>query len=96
MKANNFEILDPAHCYVTQDGQLINFIKRTNGDLIHSGTTNEELIEIVLNRLVWLDGKFPCQENKDALVGLQTALDALYSRTAKRVAQGVELSLIHI
>jgi hypothetical protein len=84
------KVLDEGHTYETQDGQTLNFIKRTNGELVHEGTTNEELLEVLLDRTKFLDDKFPCVENKAAIAYMQAALDSFNSRTAKRVAQGVE------
>lgn len=46
-----FKELDPAHIYEVTGGQQIKFIKRTNGELIHEGTTNEELTEVLIHRL---------------------------------------------
>lgn len=77
--------------YALGDGQKqIQFVKYTDGKLIHEGTTNEELLEIVIDRTQFLDSKFPCIENKVAIEALKIALDALNNRTHKRVAQGME------
>lgn len=84
------KVIDAAHEYELAGNQTVKFIKRTNGELIHAGTTNEEMLEVVIDRTNGLDAKFPCDENKQALVYLNLALDAFNSRTAKRVAQGVE------
>jgi hypothetical protein len=85
-----FECIDPMHLYVVENNQAIQFIKCTEGKLIHPGTTNESLLEVLLHRTGYLDEKFPCVENKLAIQHMQLALNALYDRTAKRVAQGVE------
>jgi hypothetical protein len=91
------KVLDEGHTYELQDGQIVNFIKRTNGELVHEGTTNEVLLEVLLDRTKFLDAKFPCVENKAAIAYMQAALDSFNSRTAKRVAQGVETKdLAHV
>jgi len=82
------KVLDEAHVYEVTGGQTIKFIKRTGGELIHEGTTNEELLEVLINRTRVLNDKFPCMENGIALSGMQTALDSFNSRTKKRVARG--------
>jgi len=58
-------------------GQTLQFIEKTpvpkesaefEGQLstLNDGTTNEELIEVLINRLQYLNGKFPCRENSVA------------------------------
>ena len=55
------------------------------------GVTNEALLAIVKDRLEGFQaGKFPCQENEDALAGVNHALRFLHKRTLDRVARGVE------
>ena len=60
------------------------------GDNGINGIQNEELIALLIMRLEQLDLRMPCDENKEALTGLNVALVALAGRTAKREAQGVE------
>lgn len=59
-----------------------------------NGTTNEEVIEMLISRIWSLqtmyDGKYACIENKIALSSLQSALDALTLRTLRRLDRGVE------
>ena len=54
------------------------------------GTTNEELLVILIDRTEYLDGLFPCEENKSALEHMRAALEAFNARTSKRIARGVE------
>lgn len=61
-----------------------------------NGTTNEALIAVIAHRLEYLDSKFPCAENKQAIEHLGQALQVLESRTAKRVAGGVEGTNQHL
>lgn len=83
-------VIDEGHKYEVAEGQTIQFIKRTNGEMVNAGTTNEELLEVLIDRLKFLNGKFPCRENEQALNHMEMALDWLNERTRKRVAQGVE------
>ncbi len=55
-----------------------------------NGLTNEAVLAILIDRLLILDGQFPCDENKVALQHISLALTALETRTKKRIAQGVE------
>lgn len=57
---------------------------------VNDGTTNEEVLAMLINRLQFLNNKFPCKENAVALTHLETALLWLEKRTADRKARGVE------
>lgn len=53
--------------------------------------TNEALLAIVKDRLEdFQAGAFPCQENEDALAGVNHALKSLHARTLDRIARGVK------
>ena len=78
-------------------GQVVQFIQKqpvTTGssDLvtISDGTTNEEVLAVLINRMNSLQAKFPCRENAIATTHLETALLWLEKRTADRKARGVE------
>ena len=80
-------------------GQEIQFIEKesqvvsegvTELVTINDGTTNEEVIEVLIDRLNNLNGKFPCRENSLAITKLEEALMWLNKRTADRVKRGVE------
>lgn len=57
---------------------------------INDGTTNEEVLTVLINRLGFLNTKFPCRENSIAITHIETALLWLNKRTADRVTRGVE------
>ena len=79
-------------------GQVLQFIEKTpdldkgNGALrtVNDGTTNEEVLAVLINRVNYLNGKFPCRENAIAITKLEEALLWLNHRTAQRQARGVE------
>jgi len=82
-----------------EQGQVIQFIEKIEdtqseikGKLItlNDGTTNEEVIEMLIDRISYLQSKFPCKENACAITHLQEANMWLYERTRKRIAQNVE------
>jgi len=58
--------------------------------MVHDGTTTEEVIEVLLDRLDSLNQKLPCQENVDAINCLREVLMHLEMRTERRVVQSVE------
>ena len=90
----NFEAKD-------QPGQVIQFIEKipTNIDgvtmpgaltTVNDGTTNEEVLAVLIDRMQSLQAKFPCRENAIATTHLETALLWLEKRTSDRKARGVE------
>lgn len=52
---------------------------------IHDGTTNEEVISVLIHRLKFLNLKQPCKENACAITHLQDALMWLNERSSKTV-----------
>jgi hypothetical protein len=98
-------ILTPGHKYGLvafegkADPQIIQFIEKkpvTGPDgtvtftTINDGTTNEEVLQMMLNRLEFLQAKHPCKENEDAIILLALALSRLNDRTRDRQARQVE------
>ena len=81
------------HEYQILSGPKTTAISFQRGGVLDNGVnglTNEALMNVVLHRLKFLDAKFPCEENKQAIAHLSTSLAALESRTAGRMARGVE------
>ena len=98
-------VLDIGHRYELENfeakdkpGQVLQFIKKTPkadgapGELVtvDDGTTNEEVIRVLVDRMNSLQAKFPCRENAIATTHLETALLWLEFRTKSRVKRGVE------
>jgi len=85
---SNFENKD-------QSGQILQFIHKEpneNNELItiSDGTTNEEVLEVLINRMNFLNNKFPCRENSIVITHLETALLWLEKRTNDRIKRNVE------
>jgi hypothetical protein len=57
---------------------------------IHDGTTNEEVLRVLINRLNFLGMKLPSRENAIATTRLEEALMWLEKRTRDRVQRNVE------
>lgn len=56
-----------------------------------TGLTNEVLLAVVADRLAGFQaGPYACEENREALPLIETALELLKGRTARRIAQGTE------
>jgi len=86
----NFEAKD-------QPGQILQFIQKEpthEGSQIlrtvSDGTTNEEVLKVLIDRLNSMQAKFPCRENSIVTTHLETGLLWLEKRTADRKARGVE------
>ena len=86
----NFEAKD-------QPGQTLQFIQKTpvtegSAELktVSDGTTNEEVLKVLIDRMNSMQAKFPCRENAIATTHMETALLWLEKRTADRKARGVE------
>jgi len=78
-------------------GQTLQFIEKvpasegsTELRTVNDGTTNEEVIKVLLDRMESLQAKFPCRENACAITKLDEALMWLEKRTRDRIARGVE------
>lgn len=70
-----------------QNGPLVVDGKRIE----RSGAFVEDLLIVAINRLEhYQDSPFACDDNAQALVALNIALDCLHHRTADREARGVE------
>ena len=79
-----------------ENTQTIQFIEKTLiGDTteletVNDGTTNEEMLEVLINRMQYLQSKFPCRENAIVITNLEESLMWLNKRTADRKARNVE------
>lgn len=83
-------------------GQAIQFIEKrpfphapdggptTQLETVNDGTTNEDVLAVLIDRLNVLNAKFPCRENSVAITHIETALLWLNKRTADRKARNVE------
>lgn len=57
---------------------------------VNDGTTNEEVLEVLIDRMKYLQGKFPCRENVIVITRLKESLMWLEKRTADRKKRNVE------
>lgn len=101
---NNMKVNVPGHTYELANfenkeapGQILQFIHKepkaegsTELVTISDGTTNEELLDALINRMNFLQSKFPCRENAIAITHFETGLMWLNKRTADRVKRDVE------
>ena len=87
---SNFEKKD-------QQGQILQFIHKepkeegsTELITISDGTTNEEILEVLIDRMNFLQSKFPCRENALVITKLEESLMWLNKRTQDRMKRNVE------
>lgn len=57
---------------------------------LNNGTTNEEVLAMLIDRMNYLQGKFPCRENALVITKLEESLMWLNKRTSDRVKRNVE------
>ncbi len=57
---------------------------------VFDGTTNEEVLKVLIDRMQYLQGKFPCRENAIVITKLEESLMWLDKRTNDRKARKVE------
>ena len=57
---------------------------------VNDGTTNEEVFKVLIDRMQYLQAKFPCRENAIVITNLEESLMWLEKRTRDREARGVE------
>lgn len=95
------QIIEAGHWYKAQhfenpensaEIKFINKRKDENNELVtnYDGTTNEELMIILIDRVKFLENLFPCTENRQTIIHLELALDSQLDRTKNRIKQGVE------
>lgn len=93
-KAGHFYELESFEGHNTQYLQFIDKDPVEEGstelELVRDGTTNEEVLEVLIDRLKYLNNKFPCRENDIVILKLEESLMWLNKRTADRVKRNVE------
>lgn len=101
---NSMKVLTEGHQYELQNfegttPQVLQFIHKEPdpvqsepGKLItlSDGTTNEEVLKVLINRMEYLQSKFPCRENAIVITRLEEALMWLDKRTMNRLKRNVE------
>ena len=96
------KVLKPGHRYSLpnfenfQSSQELQFIDKVPGDepgslkTLADGTTNEEVLEVLIDRMKFLQDAFPCRENAIVITKLEESLMWLNKRTQDRIKRNVE------
>lgn len=99
-------VIVPGHKYElhhfepSEGHEALTFIRKELMDLdgngekkfitVENGTTNEEVLRVLIDRIQSLNQKAPCRENSIVITKLEEALMWLEKRTAERKSRGVE------
>ena len=83
-------VIDPGRSYELSAGIGLRFVQKDGGRIVRNGTTNEEVLEVLIHRVTEAYQALPCQESIRALYLLREALASFRTRTARRVDARVE------
>jgi len=78
------------------EGQTLQFVEKVPPNsnrtmvLVMDGVSNEEVLDVLLDRMYYLQNTMPCKENEQVITKLQEAQMWLHKRTALRKSQDVE------
>lgn len=87
------QVIDPARKYRLAAGNGLVFLQKGAGQVVRDGTTNEEVLEVLIDRVTEAYQRLPCRESIRALYLLREALAAFQARSARRVETNVEGTL---
>jgi hypothetical protein len=102
------KVLEPGHLYELDnlDGpgvQVLRFVKRVgekypgNSGEPYAGTTMQEVLRALANRLQYVDGQQPCDENDAVLSHLFRAIYTLEKRAARLHGRNIkDVPLTHV
>jgi hypothetical protein len=84
------KVVDSGRTYELSAGNRLRFLQKEDGRVTRHGTTNEEVLEVLIHRVTEAYQTLPCRETIRALHFLGEALTAFQTRTAVRVRANVE------
>lgn len=92
-------VIDLGHNYdvhnVGEGVQGLQFVKKAIDEAgifttVQDGTTNMAVLDVLIDRLTYLDNELPDPYTKEALYHCKLAIEAIEKRTAERIKRGVE------
>jgi hypothetical protein len=78
------KVIDPSRIYELSAGNSLAFVQMHDGRIVRDGTTNEEVLDVLIDRVTDGYQRLPCQESIRAVYFLKEALAALRKRTESR------------
>jgi hypothetical protein len=82
--------VDPGRIYELSAGNRLFFVQKEGARITRNGTTNEEVLEVLIDRATEAYQRLPSRETIRALHCMREALAAFRARTARRVGANVE------
>ena len=95
-------VIDPGHEYLVDnlDGEMapqrIVFVKRFRGVANHPGTTNQELLRVLIDRATFLNAELPSPMTDQIIEHLQMALVLHEARALARKVEKGELNVMDV
>ena len=83
------KVVDPGRVYELTAGNGLIFLHNENG-VVREGTTIEEVLEVLIDRVTEAYQMLPCHESIRALYLLREALAEFRTRSARRASANVE------
>jgi hypothetical protein len=84
------KVIDPGRVYELAAGNGLQFLQKHDGLIVREGTTIEEVLEVLIDRVTEAYQTLPCQETIRALYLMREALSALQTRSSRRALANVE------
>ena len=84
------KIVDPGRSYELAGRNRLVFLQKDGDKIVREGTTNEELLTVLIDRVTGAFQNLPCEESIRALYLLREALAAFQMRAARRADAKVE------
>jgi hypothetical protein len=84
------KIVDPGRSYELAGGNRLAFVQKEDGTILRDGTTIEEVLQVLIDRVTEAYRRLPCEESIRGLHLLREALATFQLRTARRVEANVE------
>ena len=84
------KVIDPGRVYELMAGNGLRFLQKEDGRIVRDGTTIEEVLDVLIDRVTEAYQALPCQETIRALYLMREALAALQMRTERRMLAKVE------
>lgn len=69
--------------------QTIQFVQKNDDGTMVPGLQSEQLVEVLLDRAIKLNARFPSEQNKKMIDGLRMFIDACVERVQERIDRGV-------
>jgi len=87
-------VIDPGRSYELVAGNMLRFVQKVGATVVRDGTTNEEVLDVLIHRVTEAYQTLPCRETVRALFLLYEAQMAFRLRTERRSSARVDGTLL--